>query len=72
MIYRELDISHPFHNITNNLMYIESAGTKRYSVANYSGTEIKTITTEMTDNDVEFESEIDLNDTDWLFTIGNC
>ena len=64
MIYRELDISHPFHNITNNLMYIESAGTKRYSVANYSGTEIKTITTEMTDNDVEFESEIDLNDTD--------
>lgn len=64
MIYRELDISHPFHDITNNLMYVESAGKKRYSVANYSGTEVISNTTELTDNDVEFESEIDLNDTD--------
>ena len=63
MIYRELDISHPFHDITNNLMYVESAGKKRYSVANYSGTEVISNTTELTDNDVEFESEIDLNDT---------
>jgi len=62
MIYRELDISHPFHNITNNLMYVENAGKKKYSVANYSGTEIKTNTRELTENDIEFESEIDLND----------
>ena len=64
MVYRELEISHPFHDITNNLMYVETAGKKRYSVANYSGTEIISNTTELTDNDVEFESEIDLNDTD--------
>ena len=64
MVYRELDISHPFHDVTNNLMYIEKMGKKKYSVANYSGTEIKTNTTELTDNDVEFESEIDLDDTD--------
>ena len=62
MIYRELDISHPFHNITNNLMYVENAGKRKYSVANYSGTEIKTNTRELTENDIEFESEIDLND----------
>ena len=62
MIYRELDISHPFHHITNNLMYVENAGKKKYSVANYSGTEIKTNTRELTENDIEFESEIDLND----------
>ena len=64
MVYRELDISHPFHDVTNNLMYVEKMGKKKYSVANYSGTEIKSTTTELTDNDVEFESEIDLNDTD--------
>jgi hypothetical protein len=64
MVYRELDISHPFHDVTNNLMYVEKMGKKKYSVANYSGTEIKTNTTELTDNDVEFESEIDLDDTD--------
>ena len=64
MVYRELDISHPFHDITNNLMYVEKMGKKKYSVANYSGTEIKSTTTELTDNDVEFESEIDLDDTD--------
>ena len=64
MVYRELDISHPFHDVTNNLMYVEKMGKKKYSVANYSGTEIKSTTTELTDNDVEFESEIDLDDTD--------
>ena len=64
MVYRELDISHPFHDVTNNLMYVEHVGKKKYSVANYSGTEITSNTTELTDNDVEFESEIDLDDTD--------
>jgi hypothetical protein len=64
MVYRELDISHPFHDVTNNLMYVEKMGKKKYSVANYSGTEINSTTTELTDNDVEFESEIDLDDTD--------
>ena len=64
MVYRELDISHPFHDVTNNLMYVEHMGKKKYSVANYSGTEIKSNTTDLTDNDVEFESEIDLDDTD--------
>ena len=43
-------------------MYVENAGKKKYSVANYSGTEIKTNTRELTENDIEFESEIDLND----------
>ena len=52
MVYRELDISHPFHDVTNNLMYVEKMGKKKYSVANYSGTEIKSTTTELTDNDV--------------------
>ena len=53
-------------------MYVEKMGKKKYSVANYSGTEIKSTTTELTDNDVEFESEIDLDDTDWLFTDSDC
>ena len=68
LIYRELDLPHPFHYITDNLMFLEKSGTKKYSVANYSGTKIvkqqpiKLKTKE--DDTIEFESEMNLDDTD--------
>tara|TARA_Y100001937_G_C7056448_1_gene301668 strand:+ start:371 stop:811 length:441 start_codon:yes stop_codon:yes gene_type:complete len=60
LIYREMDLEHPFHDITNKLMYIEKDKGRRYSVINYAGTEIID-KKEKDDNVVEFESEIDFD-----------
>lgn len=62
MLYREMDLKHPFHNVTDKMMYVENLKGRKYSVVNYSGTEI--VKKEETENVVEFESDIDLNDTD--------
>ena len=64
MIYREFDLEHPFHNITDKMMYVEKVKGRKYSVVNYSGTKIEKVPEPEPDNVVEFESEIDFNDTD--------
>ena len=63
MIYRDMDLKHPFHNITDKMMYVEKSKGRKYSVVNYSGTEIVKVPEEKPDNVIEFESEIDFNDT---------
>ena len=63
MIYLEFDLKHPFHDITNKMMYVEKVKGRKYSVVNYSGTEIVRVPVKE-ENVVEFESDIDLNDTD--------
>lgn len=63
MIYREFDLKHPFHDITNKMMYVEKVKGRKYSVVNYSGTEIVKVPVKE-ENVVEFESDIDFNDTD--------
>tara|TARA_R100000742_G_C4272026_1_gene91098 strand:+ start:221 stop:673 length:453 start_codon:yes stop_codon:yes gene_type:complete len=55
LIYREMGLKHPFHYITDNMMYVEKSQGKKFSVIDYSGKEI-------VDKDeaiVEFESEVD-------------
>ena len=64
MIYREFDIKHPFQNITDKMMYVENHKGKKYSVVNYSGTRIEKVPPPKEENVIEFESDIDLNDTD--------
>ena len=63
MIYREFDLKHPFHDVTDKMMYVEQVKGRKYSVVNYSGTEIVKVPVKE-ENVVEFESDIDLNDTD--------
>ena len=64
LIYREFDLKHPFHNITDKMMYVEKVKGRKYSVVNYSGTKIEKVPEPEPDNVVEFESDIDFNDTD--------
>ena len=61
MIY--LDLKHPFHDITDKMMYVEKVKGRKYSVVNYSGTEIVKVPVKE-ENVIEFESDIDFNDTD--------
>ncbi len=63
MIYREFNLTHPFHDITDKMMYVEKVKGRTYSVVNYSGTEIVKVPVKE-ENVIEFESDIDLNDTD--------
>ena len=63
MLYRELDLKHPFHNVTDKMMYVEKVKGRKYSVVNYSGTDIVQLRSDP-ENEIEFESEIDFNDTD--------
>ena len=63
MLYREMDLHHPFHDVTDKMMYVEKLNGRKYSVVNYSGTEIKKVPVK-DENVIEFESEIDFNDTD--------
>ena len=63
MIYRDMDLKHPFHDVTDKMMYVEKVKGRKYSVVNYSGTEIVDVPVKE-ENVIEFESEIDLNDTD--------
>jgi len=63
MIYREFDLEHPFHDVTDKMMYVEKVKGRKYSVVNYSGTEIVKVPVKE-ENVIEFESDIDLNDTD--------
>ena len=63
MIYREFNLTHPFHDITDKMMYVEKVKGRKYSVVNYSGTEIVKVPVKE-ENVIEFESDIDLNDTD--------
>jgi len=63
MIYREFDLKHPFHDVTDKMMYVEKVKGRKYSVVNYSGTEIVKVPVKE-ENVIEFESDIDLNDTD--------
>ena len=63
MLYREMDLKHPFHDITDKMMYVEKVKGRKYSVVNYSGTEIVDVPVKE-ENVIEFESDIDLNDTD--------
>ncbi len=62
MIYREFDLKHPFHDITDKMMYVEKVKGRKYSVVNYSGTEIVKVPVKE-ENVIEFESDIDFNDT---------
>ena len=62
MIYREFDLKHPFHNITDKMMYVERSKGRKYSVVNYSGTKIEKVPVPE-ENVIEFESDIDFNDT---------
>ena len=64
LIHREFDLTHPFHNITDKMMYVEKVKGRKYSVVNYSGTKIEKVPEPEPDNVVEFESDIDFNDTD--------
>ena len=64
LIYREFDLNHPFHNVTDKMMYVEKVKGRKYSVVNYSGTKIVKVPEPEPDNVVEFESDIDFNDTD--------
>ena len=64
MLYKEMDLKHPFHNITDKMMYVEKVKGRKYSVVNYSGTKIVKVPEPEPDNVVEFESDIDFNDTD--------
>ena len=64
MLYKEMDLKHPFHNITDKMMYIEKVKGRKYSVVNYSGTKIIKVPEGKPENIIEFESEIDFNDTD--------
>ena len=64
LIYREFDLTHTFHNITDKMMYVEKVKGRKYSVVNYSGTKIEKVPEPEPDNVVEFESDIDFNDTD--------
>ena len=63
MIYRDMDLKHPFHDVTDKMMYVEKVKGRKYSVVNYSGTEIVDVPVKE-ENVIEFESDIDLNDTD--------
>mgnify|MGYP003119612779 FL=1 len=63
MIYREYDLKHPFHDITNKMMYIEQVKGRKYSVVNYSGTKIEKVPEPEPENVIEFESDIDFNDS---------
>mgnify|MGYP003151883551 FL=1 len=63
MIYRDMDLKHPFHNITDKMMYVEKSKGRKYSVVDYSGTKIVRVPETPADNVIEFESEIDFNDT---------
>jgi len=63
MIYRDFDLVHPFHQITDKMVYIEKGEKgRRYSVVNYSGTKIVPI--KQKPPTIKFESDINLNDTD--------
>jgi len=62
MIYREFDLKHPFHDITDKIMYVERSKGRKYSVVNYSGTKIEKVPVPE-ENVIEFESDIDFNDT---------
>ena len=62
MIYRDFDLSHPFHKITDKLMYVEKLKGRKYSVVDYSGTKIEKVSVPE-ENVIEFESDIDFNDT---------
>ena len=64
LIYREFDLNHPFHNVTDKMMYVEKVKGRKYSVVNYSGTKIVKVPEPEPDNVVEFESDIDFNDSD--------
>ena len=61
LIYKELNLTHPFHNVTNALMYEQSNKGKKYSVINYRGKKI--VDRETNKVEVEFDESI-LNDTD--------
>ena len=63
MIYRDMDLKHPFHDVTDKMMYVEKVKGRKYSVVNYSGTKIVRVPETPADNVIEFESEIDFNDT---------
>jgi|TARA_R100000479_G_C6370568_1_gene196870 hypothetical protein len=62
MIYRDFELPHPFHQITDKMMYIEKVKGRRYSVVNYSGTKIVPI--KQKPPTVQFESDMNLDDTD--------
>ena len=64
MLYKEMDLKHPFHNITDKMMYVEKVKGRKYSVVNYSGTKVIKVPEGKPENIIEFESEIDFNDTD--------
>ena len=61
LIYKELNLTHPFHNVTNALMYVEHNKGKKYSVINYRGKKI--VNRETNKVEVEFDDSL-LNDTD--------
>ena len=62
MIYRDFELPHPFHQITDKMMYIENVKGRKYSVVNYSGTKIVPI--KQKPPTVQFESDMNLDDTD--------
>ena len=63
LIYRELDLKHPFHYVTDKMMYVEQQKDKKYSVIDYSG---KEIVEKQEDMEIQFEGEEIDNDIDRL------
>ena len=64
LLYRELNLDHPFHDITNGLMYKQkdNKSGRTFSVIDYEG---KKICDKNDEDEIEFEGE-NLDDTDRL------
>tara|TARA_E500000318_G_scaffold44745_1_gene42294 strand:- start:52 stop:513 length:462 start_codon:yes stop_codon:yes gene_type:complete len=64
LLYRELNLDHPFHDITNGLMYKQkdNKSGRTFSVIDYEG---KRICDKDDEDEIEFEGE-NLDDTDRL------
>ena len=65
LLYRELDLEHPFHNITDKMMFKQKddKSGRTYSVIDYQG---KKIVDKEDEDEIEFEGENLDNDTDRL------
>ena len=65
LLYRELDLEHPFHNVTDKMMFKQKDDKtgRTYSVIDYQG---KKIVDKEDEDEIEFEGENLDNDTDRL------
>ena len=65
LLYRELDLEHPFHNVTDKMMFKQKddKSGRTYSVIDYQG---KKIVDKEDEDEIGFEGENLDNDTDRL------